>query len=277
MNPTTPTPTTPTPTTRFCSGCKVEKNVASFRGSTRLYKTCDLCRFRQTPQPPPATMITLSEIANEFLEAHQVGDDGIWLSADIEMDERMQDLNDNDVRDLILEELRQIDGYEYLWKYTGAPSLSFRVAFEAICSQDRQGCRHIAESRLTRRYVRTDEYDCHGKVHGFINRQHNWIRLEVFHHISHPTPATNESTRMTTVPVTDEIKAFIAERINLHGPNCVGLYEQIVQVYGFVVNRGQVLNAWRAVFETMYRRSDDQLQSSRILVRELRESMHCEE
>ncbi|SAM04532.1 hypothetical protein [Absidia glauca] len=27
----------------------------------------------------------------------------------------------------------------------------------------------------------------------------------------------------------------------------------------------------------MYRRSDDQLQSSRILVRELRESMHCEE
>ncbi|SAM04533.1 hypothetical protein [Absidia glauca] len=200
------------PTTRFCSGCKVEKNVASFRGFTRLYKTCDLCRFRQTPQPPPATMITLSEIANEFLEAHQVGGNGMWLFADIEMDERMQDLNGNDVRDLILEELRQIDGYEYLWKYTDAPALSFRVAFEAICSQDSQGCRHIAESRLTRRYVFTDEYDCHGKVS---------------HHISHPTPATNESTRMTTVPVTDEIKAFIAERINLHGPNCVGLYDKL--------------------------------------------------
>ncbi|SAM08928.1 hypothetical protein [Absidia glauca] len=64
------------------------------------------------PNPSAATMNTLLKIA-----AHQVGDDGMWLSANIYLDERMQGLNDNEVCGLILKELGQVDGVvEVHWR-----------------------------------------------------------------------------------------------------------------------------------------------------------------
>jgi hypothetical protein len=38
--------------------------------------------------------------------SNQVGDDGLWLSVDNVMDEHLQGPSDNDLRGLILEELR---------------------------------------------------------------------------------------------------------------------------------------------------------------------------
>lgn len=135
VNPTTPTATTPTPAVRFCFGCKVDKAVAYFCGSTGLYKTC--------------------------------------------------------------------------------------VAFAKPLS-------------------RYDEY-----TFG-------------------PTPATNESTRTTTV--TDEMKAFLRiASISM----AVGLYEQFVQVYGFVVDRGQVLGGL-----SLKRRTEKVMISCNQV--DLGESMLCE-
>lgn len=149
------------------------------------------------------------------------------------------------------------------------------------------GSRHIDESRLTRRYQRTQEYDCRGKIQGFINRRHNWIQLNVYHHMNHPTPAAAERRMVRSTPISDDVRRFIASRLHLYDLNATGLWEQVLEhAGGYVVNKGQVLNAWRDLHQERYRKHDDQLLSARILVDELNdpargdsigESLHCEE
>lgn len=78
-------------------------------------------------------------------------------------------------------------------------------------------------------------------------------------------------------PMSQEIKDFIQGEISIDNLNSVGLYEKVVERFGYVVNRGQVLNAWRNAFVERYKMDEDQLVSSRLLIRSLREEAGCEE
>jgi hypothetical protein len=295
MSSPAPAPT-PTPTHRYCRGCKLEQLLALFEGNRRQYKTCFVCRNRQTPVlAPPQQLLRLSDITSEFLELNERGDDGVCLDVDVLLDDNLRSLTDEQVKEFILDNVKLLDGYEYFWKHTGNPELQFGVTFEAVCSQDTKGklckkglkvtdslqhyivCQHVDESRLQRRYQRTEPFDCQGKVTGFINRRHNWIHITVTHLLDHPTPANMELRMLRASPMPQSIKDFIESEVNIDDLNAVGLYEKVVANFGYVVTRSQVLNAWHKGFRNLYKKHEDQLVSSRLLVRSLREETGCEE
>ncbi|CAO3599558.1 unnamed protein product [Absidia cylindrospora] len=98
--------------------------------------------------------------------------------------------------------------------------------------------------------------------------------------MNHPQPATLETSIIRTVPMTQEIKEFIQTQISMDNLNSIGLYENVVTRFEFVVNRGQVLTAWREAFIRRYKMDEDQLDqllSSRLLVRSLQGQSGCEE
>lgn len=80
-----------------------------------------------------------------------------------------------------------------------------------------------------------------------------------------------------SAPMPENIKEFIQGEINIDNLNAVGLYEKVVARFGYVVNRSQVLSSWQDAFVGCYKKDEDQLVSSRLLVRSLREEGGCEE
>ncbi|CAO3599437.1 unnamed protein product [Absidia cylindrospora] len=211
--------TTPT-SSRECIGCHSVRSSGLLEGRTKSYRTCSICRTRQSPQlHPPMTMWNMSEVPHDFVDPDEPGEDGICLNVDIAMDEHLQGLTDEEIKEL-LETVRSLDGVEYFWKHAGNPELPFKV----VCSQDREG-KHVDESRLQRRYQRTTEFHCKGKVRGFIDRTSNGIQLIVSHQMNHPQPATLEASMIRTVPMTQEIKEFIQTQISMDNLNSIGLYE----------------------------------------------------
>lgn len=130
-----------TPTnTQLCNGCRQHRPLNWFEGRTRAYRSCHQCRNRQTPiLRPPEHLLRLSEISHEFLETDQRGEDGVCLNADILLDDGLRLLSDEQIKVFLLDKVQLLDGYEYFWKHAGTPQLRFGVAFEAVCSQDREG------------------------------------------------------------------------------------------------------------------------------------------
>jgi hypothetical protein len=136
---------------------------------------------------------------------------------------------------------------------------------------------HVDVSVLRRRYQRMESFACKGKVYGFINRKYNWVNLNVVHQIDHERPEVLEATMIRATPMPQAIKTFICAQIDIHDLNAVNLYEKVVAEFGYVVNRGQVSNAWRNAFVDSYKKHEDQLLSSQLLVQSLFHDSDCEE
>jgi hypothetical protein len=81
----------------------------------------------------------LFEVPHYFLDSEEVGDDGVYLQVDIFMGHALRQLNDDQIREKLLQVVTDIDHYEYYWKYKAEPKLRHCMAFEAVCSQDSQG------------------------------------------------------------------------------------------------------------------------------------------
>ncbi|SAM02978.1 hypothetical protein [Absidia glauca] len=261
----------------WCKGCKTWRSSDLFVGVHESFRTCDVCRFRQTEEvTPPRTLIMLSELPHYFLDPKEV-DDGVYLTADIYLDQRLRDMSNEQILQVILDKVQLLDHYEYYWKYSGKTQLRHCEGFAAVCSQDKEVAHHVDVSVLRRRYQRMESFACKGKVYGFINRKYNWVNLNVVHLLDHERPEVLEATMIRATPMPQAIKSFICAQIDIHDLNAVNLYEKVVDEFGYVVNRGQVSNAWRNAFVDSYKKHEDQLLSSQLLVRSLFQDSDCEE
>jgi hypothetical protein len=81
----------------------------------------------------------LYEVPHYFLDPEEVGTDGVYLQADIFMGHALRDLDDDQLREKLLDVVKGLDHYEYYWRYKAEPKLRHCMAFEAVCIQDSQG------------------------------------------------------------------------------------------------------------------------------------------
>jgi hypothetical protein len=80
----------------------------------------------------------LFELPHYFLDPEEV-DDGVYLTADIYLDQRLRNLSNERILQVILDKVQLLDHYEYYWKYSGKSQLRHCEGFAAVCSQDNEG------------------------------------------------------------------------------------------------------------------------------------------
>jgi hypothetical protein len=212
------------------------------------------------------------EICNEFPDRDELGAEGLHLELDVHLSLDYREHTDEDAIKLLIDHIEGCDGYRYYLIHIGQPSRAWCVHFEAVCCQDTTGkmckgvyrtvdtksfclsigSRHIENSQLQRRYQRIQDYPCKGRVHGFINRRHDWIYLDISHADCHPRPDDINDT-IPVAPIPTEVKRFIASQITPRRLTSSDLYETVVERFGYVVNYGQVQNLWKESFVALSR------------------------
>ncbi|CAO3601226.1 unnamed protein product [Absidia cylindrospora] len=210
-----------------CSDCKRERPASCFIGKTRPFKTCDECRFKDTPPveaPPFEDMILLSELAEFFIPSERHSEVNIF------MDDYLSQLSMEQLVEEIVEAVERCDQFRYYVIRIGNPMLRFITNFAATCCQrdDVQKQEHDDNERRRVRQ-RMETYDCGGSIVGNIDPRQLWINLKIDHQ-NHPSPIQSNDTR-----VSDEVKNYIRHHaLTTTSPE---LYRRVCQQFGLGTTR----------------------------------------
>ncbi|KAI8328181.1 hypothetical protein BC941DRAFT_445395 [Chlamydoabsidia padenii] len=130
-----------------------------------------------------------------------------------------------------------------------------------MCAQRTDANNQRQPNELVRLGRRMTTYGCGGELSGVIYRQQRWITLTVKHQEQHEPHSEDEHP---STPI--EIQEFITT--HAHQLTSGDLFAQVQRQFGYNITRAQMYY-WKsqALFH-LYRRVDDQMVSSRILVRE---------
>ncbi|KAI9490493.1 hypothetical protein BDB00DRAFT_551564, partial [Zychaea mexicana] len=181
---------------QFCSNCKCENQpVELFVGKTRNYKTCRLCRERQSDvgKPiPDQLLVTMEEVeamipsrtdlpsANDTLE-------GYSLDVYVQLDEQLSTMADQELTAAIVGRIQAIDGYNYYHVSRTEPGKKFSWSFLHKCSQDFDVQHQVPDGDRLRLHTRMETFLCGGYIKGLVDKPNGYFYLHVEHTHAHQT------------------------------------------------------------------------------------------
>ncbi|KAI9319954.1 hypothetical protein BX666DRAFT_1349732 [Dichotomocladium elegans] len=180
----------------FCKGCKSLKPLRLFAGRKRCFKTCEICRRRQTKhhgsdgQEREMDAITLDELT-KVLECCAPGESCHYrFRGNILIDNKLAQLNNEAIATALVSAVGQCDGYLFYMKRLTDPVLKMAPSFNAICSQSCSAQQQVPDEGRKRKCSRMETFECRGRIAGSIDRAAGIVRLSIDHAIAHPPPET---------------------------------------------------------------------------------------
>lgn len=245
-----------------CTGCRLDRHPSMFTGRTRNYRTCSVCRYRQTvPTMAPVfdEMVFLSDLPIDPTFFSQ-GTENV-IEMDIFLNDELANLDDGALVKDIFDAVEQQTGYRHYRQRIGEPILSQSIIFYGTCMQRSENHQQLDPTQRIRQVVSMPTYDCRGEIKGQIRRDQNWIHLTIEHHMNHEAQPTNR------VFLSEEEVAFLTD--NAATMTTPELYHATVRQFGDHITRAQVYH-WRlSTVEREYNRNrDDQFLSAMLLVNE---------
>ncbi|KAI8331783.1 hypothetical protein BC941DRAFT_517451 [Chlamydoabsidia padenii] len=231
---------------RYCNRCRKSCPVALFAGRRVDYKTCLNCRNRGTPVPvcPDfGEFIPIEQLADSFDNSPSLDTD-IIFDGHLFIDDGHIDNTDEQLIDAIYLVVEHAGGFRYTKKNIANPKKRHSVAFLGLCAQRTDVNKQRPPNELVRLGQCMTTYDCGGELSGVIYRQQRWITLTVKHQEQHEPHNEDEHPSM---PI--EVREFITT--HAHQLTSGDLFAQVQRQFG---------------------RADDQMVSSRILVREYQDA-----
>ncbi|KAI8332797.1 hypothetical protein BC941DRAFT_435346 [Chlamydoabsidia padenii] len=237
------------------------KHCALFSGLTRNYKTCSRCRDLQTPiQPAPLfdELVFLSDLPIDA--TFFSGGTNSQMECDVYMDDRLMALSYEDIAMEIIEAVHQQTGYRHWSQRVGRNILAHRTIFYARCVLRRDLRKHLDSNQRKRQVLSLPMFNCKGEIKGHINKDQNWIHLEITHAVGHPSYSPRR------IHLTDQERRFITGlAVSTSTPE---IHRAVVENFGHHITRAQVYY-WRLeATQHLYRLHNDPMVSCRRLIAE---------
>ncbi|KAI9248792.1 hypothetical protein BDA99DRAFT_542367 [Phascolomyces articulosus] len=262
--------------TRLCKKCKCHRAIEMFAGNTREYRTCVICRNRESDvdKPVPEEWLISFEEALLLAPSRYDDDENIntahgerafieyTLDVYIHLDYELLELDEETILTRIRTRIEGRDGYHYYQEVTPSPALKFARSFCCRCSQDYDVQRQVLNVDRRRLDSRMETYLCGGHIQGMVDKRNRYAHINVEHSTGHPALPVS-----TMYQVNEEIRTHILQ-------NCItmdahALYLDILDRFPNTLGRltqPQVYYWWNRSFETQYRLANNQYESARLLI-----------
>ncbi|KAG1553059.1 hypothetical protein G6F46_002985 [Rhizopus delemar] len=260
----------PAPKLKECGGRRTSRPLTNFESgdSNKPFKTCEICRHRQTPVLIDQDAITdREEFPSLYPNIDVIEFDGAEHQfATLKYEgyircEELADLAENDTIEniegfkLIAKDhvslVELCDGYAFYLKDIGTPELQRKVKFSTYCTQDN-------------RIQRMDTYECNGTIHGVIDLINKCVHLKIEHNNidRHPPPPAVEHHN---VEINNLVRSFIRSRVRTR--DVTAIYNELITEYSqSLVTLGQIYYWWNIEMKEQYRLAENQFDSRRMLI-----------
>ena len=260
---------------KFCNRCKSYQAASRFAGNRRDYRTCLGCRerdrsYRPSPRPEVAAdraAIDFSSLEDSFMrasniEAYGLVEEPYRFEAKVNLDSNHLSMNDEDVAKLICLTLGNVDGYRYILQFANNPALTFQAMFYATCCQSDRLHAQTQPDERQRQFVCRQRYSCNGRIEGSIDRNERLARVSIQHDMPHEPP------RPESVETPTHIRQFIHDLAPRQDAREV--YHSVRREFpdDLLITQAQIYYWWRESVRRLYQMDNDELISSRMLIRQ---------
>jgi hypothetical protein len=202
--------------------------------------------------PPFSEMIFLDEL--------RINENEPETEANIIIDNGLAELTNEEMVAEVMEKVENSDGYRYARSRLNNPKKRFIINFAFLCCQRTEVQHQHTDNERRRVRHRLETFECEGKVVGNIDRHQQRINIRISHphHHDRPPPRANHL-------VSEEVKEFIQQNaLQMTSPQ---LYHEVCRIFGLETTRAQVYHWREKVLHPLYHFNDDQMLSSRELIR----------